>query len=192
MARYEILCVDHDALVRHIIAHEIEEAGHFVMSTGSGTAALAMLAKNPTIDLVLVDYCLPDMAGEKLIHKIKSGWPKMKVALLTGYEGMLHPKRDDCSEISEAYPVIAKNARMEEILCGIEAAAKGEPRRPAQNSLLTRAERLTSNRPSRAKLENLQRQLQSLYEKTIPETLAKPFSRFLGRSGEAVFSETRR
>lgn len=192
MARYEILCADNDALVRHVIAHEIEEAGHLVMSAGSGKAALSILAKNPTIDLVLADYCLPDMTGETLFHRIKSAWPKVKFGLLTGYAEILPLNPGDWSQGPDACPVIAKNARMEEILSAIEAAARGERHCPGQDRPMTRLEHLMSDRPARQAFESIQRQLQAIYEKTIPEALAKPFSRLLGRTSEPVLSETRR
>lgn len=192
MARYEILCVDHDAPLRNIIAHEIEEAGHFVISTGSGAAALAILAKNPAIDLVLVDLCMTDMPSGEFIQRIKSNWPKVKLALLTGYAEDFALSPYHGSQPFEGCPVIAKNARMEEILTGIESAARGEPPRQGRDSRLTRVEQLASERRAKPALEGIQRHLKTIYGKTIPDTLVKPLSKYLGRSSSPVFSETRR
>lgn len=191
MARYEILCVDDDLLVRHVIADEIEEAGHLVMSASSGAAALQILAANPTIDLVLADYCMPDMTGAELIRKIKSRWPQVKVALLTGYAEILALNPDDWSQGPEACPIIAKGTRMEDMLLGIEAAIRGESRPLATNAGSARVERLFAELSFRPTMEGIQRHLQSVYEKTIGDTLPKPLSKLIDRLSETG-SESRK
>jgi hypothetical protein len=143
-----------------------------------------------------VDYCLPDMTGEVFIQKIKLGWPKVKFALLTGYADILPLNPDDWSQAPNACPLIAKNTRMEEILSGIEAAARGECQRREKGPQLTRVERLAFDRRAKPALGGIQRQLQAVYEKTVPETLMKPWARplfkLLGRPREPVFSGSRR
>jgi CheY-like chemotaxis protein len=177
--------------VRHVIADEIEEAGHLVMSAGSGAAALEILAANPTIDLVLADYCMPDMTGAELIKKIQSRWPHIKVALLTGYAEILALNPDDWSQGPQACPIIAKGTRMEDMLLGIEAAARGESRPLTQNATSARIVRLFAELSTRPAIEGIQRQLQSVYEKTLAEALPKPLSRLIDRLSETG-SESRK
>ncbi len=141
MPRYEILLVDDDLLVRQVVAEEIEEAGHFVMTAGNGAAALAILSANPAFDLVLVDYSMPDMSGLDVIRLIRSTLPDLKVkfALFTAYDEI--PGQD----ASEPWPIIGKATRSAELVRGVETAARGEAMDFAPDAKLSRVERMLAH-----------------------------------------------
>jgi CheY-like chemotaxis protein len=125
--RYEILLVDDDLLVRKVVAEEIEEAGHIVMTAGTGAAALEILShRDRSFDLVLFDYSMPDMTGLEAIRLIRKSLPDLKVnfALFT------------------AWPLVAKATRSAELVKAVEAAARGEPLNLAADAKLSRADRL--------------------------------------------------
>lgn len=138
MQRLEILLVDDDPLVRHVIADELEEAGHFVTSAASGEAALELLRANARYDLVLADYTMPGLSGNALIARIQSDWPGTKTALLTGFAEL--PKGE-----TPAAPLITKGVRMSELIKGVEAAAAGRPLDLAYNATATRLDLLVDH-----------------------------------------------
>ncbi len=141
MSRYEILLIDDDLLVRQVVAEEIEEAGHFVMTAGSGVAALAILKACPAFDLVLVDYSMPDMTGLDVIRLIRAELPElqMKFALFTAYDEV--PGQDP----AEPWPLIGKATRSAELVRGVETAARGEAMDFAPDAKLSRVERMLAH-----------------------------------------------
>lgn len=137
--RFEILLVDDDLLIRQVVAEEIEEAGHLVVTAGSGAAALRILTGNSAFDLVLVDYSMPDMTGIEIIRLIRKNLPELKArfALFTAYDEI--PGGQDPSE---PWPLIAKATRSAELIKGVEAAARGEPMGFSPDAKMSRVERL--------------------------------------------------
>jgi CheY-like chemotaxis protein len=137
--RFEILLVDDDLMIRQVVAEEIEEAGHLVVTAGSGAAALSVLTANPAFDLVLVDYSMPDMTGIEIIRLIRAKLPDLKArfALFTAYDEI--PGGQDPSE---PWPLIAKATRSAELIKGVEAAARGEPMGFSADAKQSRVDRL--------------------------------------------------
>jgi CheY-like chemotaxis protein len=78
MSHLEILLVDDDPLIRHVIADELEEAGHFVTPAVGGEAALELLRDGGPFDLILVDYTMPGMSGGELARHILAMMPDTK------------------------------------------------------------------------------------------------------------------
>lgn len=57
-----------------------------MLPVGTGTAALRLLSeKGEAIDLVLCDLVMPEMGGVELYHRLKEGYPNIKVLFMTGY-----------------------------------------------------------------------------------------------------------
>jgi len=182
MERFHILLVDDDPLVRHVVADEIAEAGHFVSTAADGATALALLAETEVIDLVLVDYAMPGMMGPDLIKEIANRFPALKVALFTGYAEILEPSHFE----GRHCPVIAKGMRMEELLKAIEVAARGEVIEIPQEATATRVEKLMEQLAIRPTVAGIQRQLYTLYERTLQDSLPQPLSRLLDKLGDAA------
>ncbi len=61
--------------------------GFDILSADSGDAALASLAQNGSVDLVLTDITMPGMDGFHLAAKIQEQHPGMPVVFMTGYAG---------------------------------------------------------------------------------------------------------
>ncbi|WP_034990699.1 response regulator [Beijerinckia mobilis] len=186
MERFHILLVDDDPLVRHVVADEIAEAGHFVSTAADGAAALALLAETEVIDLVLVDYAMPGMMGPDLIREIANRFPALKVALFTGYAEILEPSHFE----GRPCPVIAKGMRMEELLKAIEVAARGEVIEIPQEATATRVEKLMEQLAIRPTVAGIQRQLYTLYERTLQDSLPQPLSRLLDKLGDATDTDS--
>jgi CheY-like chemotaxis protein len=55
-----------------VASKHLETMGHDVTSVGDGESAIAALGET-AYDMVLLDMNLPDMDGEKLVRKVRSG-----------------------------------------------------------------------------------------------------------------------
>ena len=82
-----VLLVDDDVQVRSAIQMLLEEMGHQVISAGSGSKALHLFcARKAEIDVVLLDFLLPDMDGVETLTKLRHMSPDVKVVLMSGAE----------------------------------------------------------------------------------------------------------
>ena len=80
-----VLVVDDDGLVLMNTAAMLEDLGHRVFEAISGNEALAILRREPAIDLVITDQAMPGMTGVQLAEAIRAEWPDMPFILATGY-----------------------------------------------------------------------------------------------------------
>src|SRR6185503_2642516 len=67
-----VLCVDDDPATLVVLGGIIEDAGWQHESALSATAARATLASNPDIQVVLLDWMLPDGSGVDLCREFKA------------------------------------------------------------------------------------------------------------------------
>jgi signal transduction histidine kinase len=80
-----LLLVDDDALVREVLAGQLEELGYRVTRVHSAPAALARLDAGDTPDLMITDYAMPGMNGAALLAEVRRRHPRLPVLLLTGF-----------------------------------------------------------------------------------------------------------
>jgi CheY-like chemotaxis protein len=78
-----MLCVEHDAASRKVLAEMLENLGYTVQFAGTASEALHMLAESG-FDGVLLEYDLPDETGANLRSYIKTLWPEVPVLLFAG------------------------------------------------------------------------------------------------------------
>jgi len=81
----KILLVDDEPTVRAIVAELLELDGHSVTQAENGPAALALLAGDKDFNLVLADVGMPRMNGWTLAREVRTGYPSVRVGLITGY-----------------------------------------------------------------------------------------------------------
>src|SRR6266702_7221870 len=79
-----ILVVDDDAIVCETVSMVLQIDGHVVDSASSGAQALALFQPGK-FDLVITDFFMPAMTGEKLAAAIKTRSPSQPVVMLTAY-----------------------------------------------------------------------------------------------------------
>ena len=176
MPHLEILLVDDDPLIRHVIADELEEAGHFVTPAVGGEAALDLLRENDAFDLILVDYTMPGMSGAELARQILTVMPNRKIAILTGHASL------PVEEGEPPCPVITKGVRMSELIKAVEAVAGGEPIRLAHNATATRLDLLNDHMTTEPTVGGVKSAMHATYD--APETeLPDAFSSVLDRMG---------
>jgi PAS domain S-box-containing protein len=84
-ANARLLLIDDDAIVREVMAEQMEAAGFVVMPAGSADAALALIDSGETVDLIVSDLSMPDMNGLELIREAQRRRPGLPAVLLTGF-----------------------------------------------------------------------------------------------------------
>jgi two-component system, NtrC family, response regulator AtoC len=83
MAKPTVLVVDDERLIRWSLTKRLRAEGYDVLEAENGTDALERVAEG--VDLVLLDYKLPDIDGVTVLRKIKETDQDILVILLTAY-----------------------------------------------------------------------------------------------------------
>ena len=112
-AAINVLVVDDEALIRWSLSEVLSSCGHRVIEASSARSALdAIEAAREPIDVVLLDYRLPDSASLDLLATIRQRLPKSAVVLMTAY-GALELAQDALS--LGAYRVLHKPLDMHDV-----------------------------------------------------------------------------
>jgi CheY-like chemotaxis protein len=81
-----ILVVEDDGFVRETAISLLEEFGYRVLQATDGPSALAMLERDPEVDLLFTDVVMPEgMNGVALAREVTKRWPRIKVLYTSGY-----------------------------------------------------------------------------------------------------------
>ena len=83
MPQATVLVVDDEALVRWSLKERLSDDGHRVLEAGTGREALERAAEG--VDLVLLDYKLPDSDGLAILAQLKERDRDLPVILLTAH-----------------------------------------------------------------------------------------------------------
>jgi DNA-binding NtrC family response regulator len=83
MSTATILVVDDEALIRWSLAERLKSEGYHVLEADTGQSALDQVPEG--VDLILLDYRLPDTDGVTVLRKIKEFDQDILVVLLTAY-----------------------------------------------------------------------------------------------------------
>jgi len=86
-----VLVVDDQVETLSSVRMLLEREGHRVLTAESGLQALELLAREP-VQLLLVDYFMPVMNGEELIHAVRERDCLIQIVLQTGYAGEKPPR----------------------------------------------------------------------------------------------------
>ncbi|MEA3022306.1 MAG: hypothetical protein QOK01_1158, partial [Alphaproteobacteria bacterium] len=97
-----ILLVDDDNAVREVTRAMLHELGYAVLEAGSGGAALDVFAREPKIDLMIVDFAMPGMNGAEVARQAQAKRPSLPILFVTGFSD-----RSGLAGVDEAY-VLAK------------------------------------------------------------------------------------
>jgi len=80
-----ILLVDDDHAVREVTSTTLRDLGYSVVEAGSGGAALDILAREPTIDLLIIDFAMPGMSGAEVARQARAKRPTLPILFITGF-----------------------------------------------------------------------------------------------------------
>ena len=117
MPKATILVVDDEPLIRWSLTERLKSEGYDVLEAGTGGAALEQLLDG--VDLVLLDYRLPDTDGVTILRKIKEFDQDILVILLTAYASV-----DTAVEAMKlgAYHFANKPFNLDEVASAVERA----------------------------------------------------------------------
>jgi CheY-like chemotaxis protein len=121
VTRASVLVVDDQSDLAEMMAAMITRDGHEVRVATSGPEAVAAVeARVP--DLVLTDLGMPGMSGLDLADALHARWPRLPVALVTGWGPTVDPERARQSDIVQ---VLGKPFRMAEVRGLLERVLDG-------------------------------------------------------------------
>jgi two-component system cell cycle sensor histidine kinase/response regulator CckA len=80
-----ILLIEDDAALRRLLVRSLERVGHRVRDAADSEGALALLAEDPAIDLLVTDAVLPGQSGPSLARRIEVDRPALRVLFISGY-----------------------------------------------------------------------------------------------------------
>ena len=117
MPNATVLVVDDEELIRWSLSERLKAEGYQVAEAETGKAAVARL--NDGVDLVLLDYKLPDTDGVTVLRKIKEFDPDILVILLTAYASV-----ETAVEAMKlgAYHFANKPFNLDEVIATVERA----------------------------------------------------------------------
>ncbi len=80
-----ILVVDDELLIRWSLAETLSKSGHTVIEASDGATALRVLREQGPVDVVLLDFRLPDSDDLTLLSNIRRLSPSSSVVMMTAY-----------------------------------------------------------------------------------------------------------
>jgi CheY-like chemotaxis protein len=145
MSKLHILIVDDDELIIEALTYHLERMGCRITTAGSCQEARDRLKTKDLVDLVILDYCMPDGSGSELLKTLgedqtmqkppvimSSGildantpvWEELKKHLPAVSQALIH------AYVSKPYTFDAMDLAMKEVLGGDYTP---EPRRLRQS-----------------------------------------------------------
>jgi PAS domain S-box-containing protein len=80
-----ILVVDDAESIRTVTCRALEERGYRCLAAAGAVPALALLAADPSVDLVVTDVVMPEVSGRALADQLEAFRPGLPVLFVSGY-----------------------------------------------------------------------------------------------------------
>jgi two-component system, cell cycle sensor histidine kinase and response regulator CckA len=117
-----ILLVDDDPLIRTLGRELLEHMGYQVETAADGAEALEKYRKLKQVDLVLLDYFLPDKNGRQILKDFKAMDARARVLMASGFFSFQEAAR---LKDEGALGLIQKPFRVTDLEHRIQSALKG-------------------------------------------------------------------
>jgi CheY-like chemotaxis protein len=121
MSMARILITEDEDSLRIFVARALRLDGHETEEAADGAEGLEKL-KSGRYDLLLSDIRMPVMDGIELAHQAASGWPDLKILLMTGYAEQ-RERADDLME--KIVDVVSKPFALPDIRKAVARALVG-------------------------------------------------------------------
>lgn len=112
LAGRKVLLVDDEPLVRATTAALLADLGLDVVEADGAAAALRMLGSDPSIDLMVTDYLMPETSGAELVRAAHGLRPGLPALLVTGFA--------DVRGLDLNLPSLGKPFRQTELAAALE------------------------------------------------------------------------
>jgi two-component system, NtrC family, response regulator AtoC len=131
MAKFKVLIVDDERLIRWSVRQKCEQWGYQVFDAENGAEALA-LAQSELPDLLLLDVRLPDISGLEVLEKLKANGDSCAVIMITA-----DPQIDDVKAALRmgAYDYVGKPLDFDGLFVAIQNALEARRLRGEVESL---------------------------------------------------------
>ena len=80
-----VLLVEDEPMVRSVAERALTRHGYSVITADNGEDALAVIAKNEPIDLLISDVVMPGMDGPTMVREARQSRPELKILFISGY-----------------------------------------------------------------------------------------------------------
>ena len=117
-----LLVEDHAGFANALLNMLAQNPSLQVVAVAESAQAALEYLRTSSVDLVLLDYSLPDMSGISLLEKILQEYPRLHCAMLSGHLSLQHARR--ALEVGARGYIIKDNPLG--ILAGLPRILKGE------------------------------------------------------------------
>lgn len=118
-----ILLAEDDDSMRSFLAKALERAGHRVRAVADGIDALAALAEEDDIDLLLADVVMPGLDGIELARRASKDRPGLRVMFITGFAAVALKARE---EAPRGARVLSKPFHLRDLVNQVDAMLAAE------------------------------------------------------------------
>jgi CheY-like chemotaxis protein len=98
MSKAVLLCIDDELNGLEVRKMVLQSAGYLVLTAGGGKAGLEILTTHP-VDLVILDYAMPEMNGYDVAVEMRRISPGIPILMLSAY----FPVPPEVLDVVDAY-----------------------------------------------------------------------------------------
>ncbi len=84
MAR-TILCIDDDHETLKLRKYVLEASAYEVITASSGREAFQILSDGQSVDIVVLDYIMPEMKGDEVAKELRSQYPHVPIVVMSAF-----------------------------------------------------------------------------------------------------------
>jgi signal transduction histidine kinase/CheY-like chemotaxis protein len=119
-----ILVVDDDADVRTVTVDCLKSLGYAVSVAENGPAALELLERDVAVDLMLIDYAMPDLNGIATLRLVRAKRATLPVVIMTGYAdtAVLEQEAGRADILKKPFTLAELAAKVDSALCSGRSA----------------------------------------------------------------------
>lgn len=120
----QLLVIDDNIDVAHLISEMLEREGHKVEISTNGRDAINRLEKGETFDVIITDLIMPDLDGMGVLHYIRDHKADIPVLVLTGGGVTIKPEEALKAASGLASDVLTKPIKYGALLEKVDALSK--------------------------------------------------------------------
>jgi CheY-like chemotaxis protein len=111
-----ILVVDDDPDVRGLAISCLETLGYRVFGADGGRAAIDLVGRDVSLDLVLIDIAMPEINGVEAVQAIRKKRPALPFLYMTGYVGLTKLDPSEQRVVKKPFTIAELAVKLEEVL----------------------------------------------------------------------------